>query len=75
MEDSLLKSHKILKNIYAFWFQWCKKSKSSRSTINHDENKKKKKSHSILIFPKGKENKYDSQEKMTKTPNLITKDN
>lgn len=42
MEDSLLKTHKILKNIYAFWFQWCKKSKSSLSTINHDENKKKK---------------------------------
>lgn len=36
---------------------------------------RKKKSHSILVFPKEKENKYDSQEKMTKTPNVITKDN
>lgn len=74
MEDSLLKTHKIPKNIYVFWFQWYKKSKNSQSTINHDENQKKKKPHTVY-FLKGKENKYDSQGKMTKTPNLITKGN
>lgn len=70
MEDSLLKIHEILKNIYAFWFQWCKKSKSSQS-------KKKmilkiRRNHTVYIyFLKGKRKSMFAKEKWQTLQNWL----